>query len=182
MTGSGRWDEDKPAPDGATVEIPETSYDSAPATYEHIAQVRGLVMGAAFELLQRGHEHDASKLREPEKSAFDVITPRLHGVTYGSEEYRATMAEFRPALDHHVLASPHHPEHFGEAGIHGMSLIDLLEMLCDWIAASRRHADGDVRKSIAINAERFGYGEEVAGFLLRTIDDLEALEVKIPQR
>lgn len=36
-----------------------------------------------------------------------------------------------------------------------MTLVDLLEMLVDWKAASERHNDGNIRKSIEINAEQF---------------------------
>jgi len=32
----------------------------------------------------------------------------------------------------------------------------LLEMFCDWKAASERHNDGNIRKSIEHNADRFG--------------------------
>lgn len=44
---------------------------------------------------------------------------------------------------------------FGE-----MNLLDLIEMLADWKAATERHDDGDLRRSIDQNAERFGYGPE----------------------
>lgn len=52
----------------------------------------------------------------------------------------------------------HHPEHWH--GIKNMSPLDLIEMLCDWKAATRRHATGDLLKSIRINAERFGYDQD----------------------
>ena len=38
-----------------------------------------------------------------------------------------------------------------------MTLLDMLEMLCDWRAASLRHADGDIYQSLVINRARFGY-------------------------
>lgn len=51
-----------------------------------------------------------------------------------------------------------------------MSKIDLLEMLCDWKAATLRHNDGDIRKSVEINQERFGYSDELKQILLNTLD------------
>jgi hypothetical protein len=37
----------------------------------------------------------------------------------------------------------HHPEHYGNRGISGMDLFDVVEMMCDWMAAARRNpADG----------------------------------------
>ncbi len=41
-----------------------------------------------------------------------------------------------------------------------MNLLQLTEMLCDWIAATRRHSDGDIHGSITKNRDRFGYGPE----------------------
>jgi len=72
------------------------------------------------------------------------------------------------ALDHHYKENSHHPEHFVN-GIKGMSLIDLVELLSDWVAASKRHDTGNVAKSIEINQERFGYTDELKEILLNTI-------------
>ncbi len=56
--------------------------------------------------------------------------------------------------------------------IRGMSLLDLVEMLCDWKAASERHADGNLARSIELNQERFGYGDELRGILENTAREL----------
>ena len=53
-----------------------------------------------------------------------------------------------------------------------MNLIDLLEMIGDWKAASERHADGDVCKSLLINKERFDYSDELYYILKNTVDFL----------
>jgi hypothetical protein len=62
-----------------------------------------------------------------------------------------------------------------QGGIRGMSLLDLLEMLCDWKAATLRHNDGDLRKSIEINQKRFGYSDELKRLLINTAHELELL-------
>lgn len=142
--------------------------DQRPATYEHIQIVQRMLNDLIRELLTRSEQHDQSKLRDPEKSVFDEYTPKLRDVTYGSEEYKAALAGMKPALDHHYANNRHHPEHF-EDGIHGMNLVDLLEMLVDWKAATLRHADGDIRVSIETNQERFGYGDEIKQLLLNTL-------------
>jgi hypothetical protein len=41
-----------------------------------------------------------------------------------------------------------------------MDLVQVIEMLADWKAATLRHADGDLARSIEQNAERFGYGDQ----------------------
>lgn len=53
-------------------------------------------------------------------------------------------------------------------GIAGMTLIDLVEMFCDWAAAVQRHADGDLARSIEINRERFGISDQLAQILENT--------------
>ena len=132
-------------------------YDSTEDTRIHIGQVQLFVGALADEMRHRVETHDASKLGSPEKATFDRVTPSLKALTYDSEEYKASLAEMKSALDHHYAHNRHHPEHFGDAGMCGMTLIDLLEMFCDWCAATERHADGDIFKSISANAKRFGY-------------------------
>lgn len=147
------------------------SYDSTPDTKAHITRVRQLLAEVQGNLYQRAQAHDRSKLEEPEKSAFDRATPKLRGTTYGSPEYKAGLAEIREAIDHHQAHNSHHPEHY-RAGIAGMSLLDLIEMICDWKAAGERHADGDIRESLRLNIERFGIEPQLASILRATIDEL----------
>ncbi len=149
-------------------EPPKKGYDSRPDTREHIATVRRFLGRMVDDLTRRQHEHDASKLVSPEVEAFDEFTPKLKGSTYGSEEYKDFLAAMGPALAHHYAHNSHHPEHFPD-GIKGMSLLDVLEMLCDWKAATLRHADGDIRRSIEINQKRFGYSDELKALLLNTL-------------
>lgn len=78
----------------------------------------------------------------------------------------------RPALDHHYALNRHHPEHF-EDEIKGMNLIDIIEMICDWKAASERHAVGDIHKSIVINQERFGFSDDLKAIFINTVDILD---------
>ena len=146
-------------------------------TMRHIETVRNYLNAMITELMDRAEQHDQSKLAPPEVEIFEEYTPKLRDCTYGSDEYRRFLSEMRPAIEHHNVVNRHHPEHF-ENGVHGMNLIDLLEMLCDWKAATMRHNDGDIRRSLEINADRFGYGPELKGLLSNTIDLIESLEVE----
>ena len=138
----------------------EQQYDSAKDTLLHIKRVNALLLQFLQELINRAVTHDESKLHEPEKMFFDKMTPRLKALTYGSEEYKQALAELKPALDHHYSHNSHHPEHY-ENGIDDFTLADLVEMFFDWKAASERHNDGDVLKSIEINKQRFGLSEQL---------------------
>jgi hypothetical protein len=142
--------------------------DSAEETYTHILRVHEFMTKVAHELELRALHHDQSKLKEPEKSAFDALVGRLHGVTYGSEEYKQTLRTvLGPALKHHYAVNSHHPEHYAN-GIAGMSLLDLVEMFCDWKAATERHADGSLEKSIEHNKDRFGIDSQLVSILENT--------------
>jgi len=144
-------------------------YDSAKETLYHIRRVSRLIHKTCNNLLDRADKHDESKLRYPEKAVFDKFTPRLNKVTYGSDEYNDdTAGEMKPALKDHYAANSHHPEHY-ENGIDGMDLLDLVEMFCDWKAASERHADGDIHRSIAINKERFSMSDQLVSIFKNTI-------------
>lgn len=118
-----------------------TAKDSTVEVTEHIARVRQCIEEVRENLDRRGLLHDRSKLVPPEKEAFDEMAGVIGGLTYGSEEYKAHLAKLKPALEHHYAHNSHHPEHYPN-GIDGMSLLDLVEMFCDWKAATERHADG----------------------------------------
>jgi hypothetical protein len=45
-------------------------------------------------------------------------------------------------------------------------------MIVDWKAASERHADGDILRSIEINQSRFGYSDELKQILVNTVHEL----------
>lgn len=173
------------------------SYDSTGDTYAHIYRVRDFLYEVRLNLIKRADLHDRSKLRSPEKEIFDEFTPKLKGSTYGSEEYKGFLAAMKPALDHHYAHNSHHPEHYGyqecnlcfarfpkdHAGhcdkcgngqftlrpnVDGMSLLDLIEMFCDWKAATERHADGDLGKSIQLNAKRFNLTPQLVAIFENT--------------
>jgi hypothetical protein len=147
----------------------EEKYDSTKDTLLHIKRVNQLLILAANELLDRATKHDSSKLEKFEKDNFDEFTPKLKNSTYGSEEYKSFLKEMGVALDHHYQNNSHHPEHY-ENGLNGFDLFDLIEMFFDWKAATERHANGDIYKSIEINKERFGYNDLIANIFRNTAD------------
>jgi hypothetical protein len=153
----------------ATTDSPE-SYDSRPATFEHSLRVGGLIIQLATDLLGRATTHDLSKTRPPEVEGFDRASWRLKTMAYDSPEYAASRAELADTLAHHYAHNRHHPEHFGDAGVNGMALVDLVEMLADWKAATERMrtGTGDLAKSIQINKERFGLSDQLTQILVNT--------------
>lgn len=146
-------------------------YDSEPELWKHVARVRCLLRGCSENLEERAAWHDASKLSPEEKPVFDEFTPKLKDSTYGSDEYKGFLAAMKPALDHHYANNSHHPEHWPN-GVTGMSLLDLIELLCDWKAAGERHANGSIEKSLEINKARFGIDAQLFAILRNTAAEM----------
>jgi len=141
-------------------------------TRKHIGQVRRLLQRVVSMLLQRAEEHDASKLQSPEVEGFAEFTSKLATSTYGSDEYKQFLKDMQPFLLHHYQNNRHHPEHF-EGSIWAMNLVDIIEMFCDWKAATLRHNDGDIHKSIEINTERFRIAPQLMQVFKNTVEILE---------
>jgi hypothetical protein len=142
-------------------------YDSTIDTNDHRKMVDSLMGRIFHELSERIGHHDESKLFSPEKEAFDIATPKLRGLTYGSDEYKKSIAELGPALAHHYQANRHHPEHF-ENGIDGMTLTDIVEMFADWLAAGMRHANGNFARSVEVNKVKSGLSDQLGNIFLNT--------------
>ena len=136
-------------------------------TQKHIERVRHYIRFVTDRLTLRGVKHDAIKLESPEIELFALHTKHLSNTVYNSEEYKMHLAALKPALDHHYANSRHHPEHFPK-GINDMNLVDILEMICDWKASSERQKDGNLLKSIEMNASRFGYDDQVKQIFINT--------------
>jgi hypothetical protein len=145
----------------------QEAYDSTLDTMRHSRRVDELLLQVIIALQQRVTRHDLSKMAPPEKAVFDRVTPRLKSSTYGSEEYKASLADIGDVLVHHYGANRHHPEHFSD-GVAGMTLVDVIEMLADWRAATERHADGSLDRSLRIGEERFGIDPQLMAILRNT--------------
>jgi hypothetical protein len=141
-------------------------------TLLHIQLVREFLVRIIGALSKRAEVHDESKLELPEVEVFTKYTPLLAKTTYGSEEYNMFLKEMKEgALDHHYAVNRHHPEHFTD-GVSGMNLVDLVEMFCDWKAATLRHDDGDISKSIEHSKERFELSDQLVRIFHNTVRDL----------
>lgn len=143
--------------------------DSRIGTYEHKQRVAYYLGIIIKELTNRANDHDNTKLNSPEVELFDEFTPKLKQATYDSPEYRQFLKELQPALDHHYAKNRHHPEHFPN-GIKDMNLIDIIELFCDWKAASERQLNGNILKSIEVNQDRFGYSRDLGNIMANTAE------------
>lgn len=155
-------------------------------TKAHIAKVAGFMNTLVVDLINRAVNHDASKLSDPEFPVFCKYTPLLKSSVYGSADYKQLLSEMAPALEHHYANNTHHPENHKD-GWRDMNLMDLLEMVCDWMAAVQRHDNGSIKESLAINKKRFGLSDDIVKILESTINYItnlqafESIEGKLPE-
>lgn len=160
--------------------------DSRPETRKHIDKV--IELGTKFinKLATRFNGHDASKLVEPERKFFDKATPNLKRTTFGDADYESEKAAIAEGISHHYMANDHHPEHFGDAGISGMNLYQLVEMYIDWMAAGKRHENGNLFNSIHTCKTKYPnrkLGGQLYDILLNTaiVDSPESLATADPE-
>ncbi len=137
-------------------------------THKHVRKVQKFLNLFISDLIHRGENHDNTKFEEPELSIFAENTEKLAKTQYGSPEYKDLLVSVKPAIEHHYSKNRHHPEHWPN-GIEDMNLVDLLEMLADWKAATERNKDGNIRKSIEINSVKYGMSPQLRKIFENTV-------------
>lgn len=147
-------------------------YDSTSDTKKHIKAIQN-VYGEKIKpyIDKRFENHDRSKLQDPELTMYNTYIPQLQKVKYGSDEYNAIRDKmYNEGLKHHFEVNRHHPEHFS-GNLNQMNLIDLLEMLCDWYAASQR-SDTSFEEGLMINFERYNVSPILVDIIMNTYKDI----------
>lgn len=119
-------------------------------------------MKPALDHHYAANDHHPEHHQAPEDHLLERLRAARDTIEFGHTGQWATDAVMVMDADLQSRRSP----------IRGMNLISLLEMLCDWKAATLRHNDGDILKSIEINQRRFGYSDELKQILLNTVAEL----------
>lgn len=140
-------------------------------TYEHIRMVQHKMNLLCKELLSRAENHDKSKLESPEVEIFGNA-PDLSSMEYNSPAYKESLDKIKPALDHHYANNRHHPQFF-KNGVNDMNILDVVEMLCDWASSCKRNKNGNLRKSIEVNGDRFGMSPQLVKILENSVPLVE---------
>jgi hypothetical protein len=144
-------------------------------TQDHANKVESYIDILVNELNRIKRIHDKSKMSDPEVGYFAKYGPMLKNLTYGSEEYKQCLKEMQPGTQHHYENNPHHPE-YHKNGIKDMTLINIVEMICDWYAASQRNANGNIFDSMQKNKERFKISDDLYLILENTIKFIKSKE------
>ena len=129
------------------------------STLKHKSLVARFMLGFAAQLVWRALVHDNSKFGPAERRIYAEVVPGFKGLEYGTPAYRAHAKKLGPGFKAHCQANSHHPEHYPQ-GVRGMSLLDVVEMSCDWRAAAERGGTNPHR-SIEVSRERFGIDDQL---------------------
>ena len=134
---------------------------------EHISRVRRHINTFIQLLIRRAENHDKSKLEEPELSWWKEMDkePRY---PYGSEEYKQKIKRWNKVFKHHYEYNRHHPEHY-EYGVIEMTLIDIVEMMCDWLGYKDTTTVTEALKVCDEQMARYDISEELRQIIFNTL-------------
>lgn len=153
-------------------------------TRKHQQLVAESMMACVKRLIDKAISHDNSKFSEKEKPFYmdPVWVLNNENIEYGSERYKETYRKMGPGWDHHSHNNDHHPEFFENFAvqtlndpIRAMDLFALLEMLCDWIAASKRKGNSSAFALEAMK-KKYQVDEQLEAILRNTLGIVEGLE------
>ena len=150
---------------------------------KHQQAVAVLMTAVAQAILDRGMRHDATKhgLNEADAYVDPVWQLNTGEVAYGSDEYKKLIAQMGEGLKHHYEYNDHHPEYFEKHSaqtlndpIRCMDLFVLLEMCCDWIAASQRR-NNDPMLAMDQLTKKYPIDEQLAVIIRNTVQMIKRL-------
>ena len=136
--------------------------------YHHKFVVMKYLNEFIHDLVKRAEEHDSSKFSEAEMPHLAGIAEEVGKFAYGTPEHDAMREKYSSIFAEHYRQNRHHPEHF-QNGVDDMTLVDLLEMLADWKAASLRMGQGgSIENSIKVGTEKYNLSPQLVKILENT--------------
>lgn len=137
---------------------------------KHIEYVRKHLAIFIALLRARSIKHDDSKLQEPEFSLWCKMDeePRYE---YGSDKYIEKMKKHAKVFNMHYKNNRHHPEHFSNLGILGMNLVDIIEMLCDWLGYKEKLSVKEAIDIVDKQMKRYNFSEDLSAIIKNTLID-----------
>jgi hypothetical protein len=141
-------------------------------TRKHQKLVADVMVKSAKEILDRAMLHDRSKFEDAvERKSYvePVYALNTEKVPYGSERYKELTDAMGEGWLHHKANNDHHPEHWAtDHPFEKMNVFQILEMCCDWIAASKRRGNNPILP-LARMRKDFGMTEQLSEVIANTI-------------
>jgi len=140
-------------------------------TIVHVSEVAENLEICASNLRQRGHAHDRTKFQPMEFDAFVSTREKLKRAKFGAPEQQECVDTIRQAVDHHHANNQHHVQYYSD-GIKDMSLLDILEMICDWRAATRRNSESRFKGFLEVAIKKYNISPELEKIIQTTLKEL----------
>ena len=141
------------------------TYDEYLSNHKKIVEDK--ILHLADILKDRGLHHDDDKFTGELYSTYAEAYPLLKNHKYGTPEQQKAYDELLGDVKKiHSSHNPHHPGYY-ENGVNGMTLIDVMEMLCDWYSASQVNGNG-FEDAFNFNCNRDGIEKQLADILANT--------------
>ena len=148
-----------------------TDFEVLTDIIRHISEVSENLLAMKSDLEKRAIAHDRSKLEALEFDSFVRTRAQFKKANYGTKEYQECTDLIKPAIDHHHKNNRHHTT-FHKNGFADMNLLDILEMLADWKAASRRSPSLTFKDSLPRAFNKYKIPENMQRHILNTLQYL----------
>ncbi len=136
----------------------------------HKQEVKEKMLFLAKEIIKHAEQHDDSKLREPELNWLIEMDKENEKIKYGTPEYFEKQKRWEKFFKHHYKKNRHHPDHFENMGVYGMTIVDLVEMMCDIVSYCKELHVSEVVKIIDEQKKRFGIDDNISQILINTLN------------
>ena len=105
---------------------------------QHCQAVGETINHICNHLHNRAINHDKSKYKDDEFEGFCYFNTLDPNLEYGSKKHKEAIERIKPYTENtlklHYSRNSHHPEFHDN--LEDMTLLDLIEMVCDWKSAS----------------------------------------------
>lgn len=136
----------------------------------------------AMQTIQRGIQHDQSKLHNPEYEPYVWRVYRTKWNKEGRTEsvldlyYRTSHLDqvIRDAVFHHITHNRHHPEWHPDPD--DMAYIDVVEMVCDWHAMSQEFQSDTHEWAKYVVPRRYAFGNHLQSVVFDTVKLIKELD------
>jgi hypothetical protein len=139
----------------------------------HKIWVLAYLLKVCFILLKRGIIHDLSKFGNSEFSILADNITLFRKLPYATIEYEEYLKKIKVATDHHYKYNSHHFQYYDN--IEQMGYMDLIELLCDWKAATKKYKGDNILQSIKYNKTKFNYSDQFEDKLLQLAKEIKIL-------
>lgn len=87
---------------------------------------------------------------------------------YGTPKYKEKLNRYKEVFQHHYKHNKHHPEHWSEYYC-DMDLMDVIEMLCDWLGYKEDITLKEAEILVNQQCERYGFNDTFRHLLYNTL-------------